>query len=381
MAVATYQRTVWINFKGSVSNLMASTKAANNMIGRLGAGVVNVGKNLLSALSGNFQPLLKSVTSGITSFAKVLTLLPSFLLALVNPANVVSIAMTKFSDAISATSPEEFLAATRNMAPAMRDAVMAVRLLEPQLKNLYGIVEQGFWAGFTDDINNLARIYFPVLDQGLGSLGTTLGSLRHDFMVWLATPGVVSTIQSWMTAFGNWAKTMLPIVEEILPTMISLFKSMMQIMVDLLPILNVLAGWFAKILAFIAPVLSGIAEVANTTSGVVSGGGGGTSTGTTSGGGFLSTLWSGVTGFFKSLFGRAGGGAVLGGQSYLVGERGPEILSMGGASSGQVSPTSGSTHIHVKIGDQELRDLVSHEIRRYTEGVAMASRMGRGLLV
>jgi hypothetical protein len=376
------QRTIWVNFKGSVSNLMASTKAANNMIGRLGAGVVNVGKNLLSALGGNFQPLLKSVTSGITSFAKVLTLLPSFLLALVSPTNVVSMAMTRFSDAISATSPEEFLAATRNMAPAMRDGVMAVRLLEPQLKNLYGLIQQGFWAGFTDDINNLARIYFPVLDQGLGSLGTTLGQLRHDFMAWLAQPEVVATIQTWISSFGDWAKSMLPIIENMLPTLISLFKSMMQIMVDLLPILNILAGWFAKILGFIAPILSGIAGVANAAGGVLGGTSGGSTGGTTSGGGFWSNLWSGVTGFFSHLFGRAGGGSVLGGQSYLVGERGPEILSMGGSSSGQVSPNAGgATHVHVKIGDQELRDIVSHEIRRYTEGVAMASRMGRGLLV
>lgn len=374
------QRTVWVNFKGSVSNLMASTKAANNMIGRLGAGVVNVGKNLLSALGGNFQPLLKSVTSGITSFAKVLTLLPSFLLALVSPTNVVSMAMTRFSEAISATSPEEFLAATRNMAPAMRDSVMAVRLLEPQLKNLYGLIQQGFWAGFTDDINNLARIYFPVLDKGLGSLGTTLGQLRHDFMAWLAQPEVVATIQTWISSFGDWAKTLLPIIENILPTMISLFKSMMQIMVDLLPIVSMLVGWFAKILAFIAPVLSGISGVANAAGGVL--GGGTSSGGTSSSGGFFSRLWSGVTGFFSHLFGRAGGGAVLGGQSYLVGERGPEILSMGGSSSGRISPNAGgATHVHVKIGDQELRDIVSHEIRRYTEGVAMASRMGRGLLV
>jgi hypothetical protein len=379
--MADAQRTVWVNFRGSVSNLMASTKAANDMISRVGTGVLNIGKNLVSALGGNFQPLLKSTVGAISKFAKVLFLLPSFLIGLVNPMNVANMAMTRFSDAISASSPEDFLAATRNMAPAMRDSVMAVRLLEPQLKNLYGIIQQGFWAGFTDDINNLARVYFPVLDQGLGSLGATLGSLRHDFMNFLMQPQVVATIQSWITSFGDWAKSMLPLVENMLPTMINLFKAFGQILMDMLPILSLLAGWLARILNFIAPVLTGLAGVVSGASGAIGGASGGTTSGSTSGG-FFSNLWHSVTGFFSGLFGRAGGGAVLGGQSYMVGERGPEILTLGGASGGNISPNrAGHTFVTVKIGDQELRDIISHQIQAFTEDVAMSSRMGRGLMV
>lgn len=378
--MADAQRNVWINFKGSVSNLMASTKSANDMIGKIGSGVLNIGKGLTSALGGNFQPLIKSVVGGITSFAKVLTLMPSFLIALVNPLNVASIAMTGFSDAISASSPEAYLAATRNMAPAMVAAVQAVRLLEPELKNLYGIIEQGFWAGFSTDVNELAAVYFPILDSGLGSIGTTLGNLREELVQFLLQPAVVSTIQTWITSFGTWFQTLLPLTETMLPTLLSLFESMGTIMEDLLPIVTTLFGWFADILNFIAPILSGITGVATAASSAT-GGTSSTGTSTSSGGGFFSSLFSGISSFFSGLFGKAGGGAVMGGQSYIVGERGPEILSMAGSSAGNITPSgTGHTFVNVKIGERDLKDIISHQITTYTSSVAVASRMGRGLM-
>jgi hypothetical protein len=51
------------------------------------------------------------------------------------------------------------------------------------------------------------------------------------------------------------------------------------------------------------------------------------------GGGFMSSLIKGITG------GRAGGGSVYGGSSYLVGERGPEVFTPG--ASGFVTPNGG----------------------------------------
>lgn len=386
--MADQQRNIWINFKGSVSNLMASTKSANDMIGKVGAGVLNIGKGLTSALGGNFQPLIKSAVGAVTSFAKVLTLMPSFLIALVNPLGIASIAMTGFSDAISAASPEAYLAATRNMAPAMVAAVQAVRLLEPELKNLYGIIEQGFWTGFSTDVNELAATYFPILDSGLGSIGTTLGNLREELVQFLLQPQVVATIQNWITAFGTWFQSLLPLIQTAMPTLISLFQSMGNIMEELLPVVTTLIGWFTDILNFIAPILSGLGSISST-AGAVTTGSGSTSTGgssgsgstTTKSGGFFSTLISDVGSFFSGLFGKAGGGAVLGGQSYIVGERGPEILSMSGASAGNITPNQGGhTFVNVKIGETDLNDIISHQVTKSNRSVAVASRMGRGLM-
>jgi hypothetical protein len=323
--------------------------------------------------------------------AKIFLIIPGFLLALVNPINVAQMAMANFSTAISASSPAEFVAATRNMAPAMKDAVMSIRLLEPQLKNLYGIIQQGFWAGFSGDVTQLAQVYFPILGTGLGGIATSLGDLREKLVQFLLQPQVIAAIQNWMTAFSGMGAKILPIIESMLPTMISLFTSFANILIGLLPLLQVLMGWLGDIMNFIAPILSGLSGITSSAGAIggVAGATGGGSTSTSSGGGiggFFSGIIHGIGSFFSSIFGggKAMGGSVMGGKSYLVGEHGPEILRMGG--SGFITPNSamGGTHFHqvtVKIGETELRDMVTNQISMMTQGVAVAARMGRGSIV
>jgi hypothetical protein len=373
------QRTVMINFRGSVGGLMTSTKAINSMITGIAAKVVGIGVALVSALGGNFKPIIGTVLGAITSFAKILLIIPSFLIALVNPFSVATMAMANFSTAISASTPAQFVASTRNMAPAMKDAVMSVRLLTPQLKNLYGIIQQGFWLGFSQDVDDLARVYFPVLGNGLGKIGSALGALRERLVQLLLKPEVVAAINSWMDAFGNFMLSLGPFVEHMLPTLISLFTSFSQILINfLIPALTWVADLLARVMTWIAPILSGIGAILAGTHAIA--GTTGSTTGTTGGGGFFSTLWHGVTSFFSGLFGRASGGPVLGGQSYLVGERGPEILSMGGNAAGTVSPNAGvgPTYVTVKIGETELREIVATEIHRMVSEAAVGARMGRG---
>jgi hypothetical protein len=389
-AMAT-QRTVFINFKGSVSNLIASTKQATAVLGKMGDAVVSVGKMFGAALTGNIKPLVNGVFNALGKIAKIFLIIPGFLLALVNPINIAQMAMANFSTAISAASPAEFVAATRNMAPAMKDAVMSIRLLEPQLKNLYGIIQQGFWAGFSGDVTQLAQVYFPILGTGLGGIATSLGDLREKLVQFLLQPQVIAAIQNWMTAFSGMGAKILPIIESMLPTMISLFTSFANILISLLPLLQVLMGWLGDIMNFIAPILSGLSGITSSAGAIggVAGAAGGGATSTSSGGGiggFFSGIIHGIGSFFSSIFGggKAMGGSVMGGKSYLVGEHGPEILRMGG--SGFITPNSamGSTHFHqvtVKIGETELRDMVTNQISMMTQGVAVAARMGRGSIV
>lgn len=402
-ASAETQRNVMINFKGSVSNLVNSTRSATSEISKLGAGVANVGKMFGSALTGNIKPLVNGIFNAVGKLASVFLTMPGFLLALVNPMNVAHMAMVNFSAAISAASPAEFVAATRNMAPAMQQAVMAVRLLEPQLKNLYGIIQQGFWAGFSVDVNNLAQTYFPVLGTGLGGIATMLGNLREQLVKFLLEPQVVSAIQSWMTAFTGLGTPILNMIEGLMPSLITLFTSFAQILTSLLPLVTDFANLLAKAVSFAAPLISDVAGiiggVSSSLGGILGGGGTGSTGGTTgtgssggssssSGGGiggFFSGLISGIGSFFSGLFGggKATGGPVQAGMSYLVGERGPEILSMG--QNGFVHPNSsaggGHTFVNVKIGETELRGMISSEISKNDQRVAIAARMGRGQIV
>lgn len=62
---------------------------------------------------------------------------------------------------------------------------------------------------------------------------------------------------------------------------------------------------------------------------------------------------------------RAAGGPVMGGRSYLVGEKGPELFTP--QSSGRITSNdklpAGPVEVHVYIGDQELRGMVRTEVK------------------
>ncbi|MGH3658895.1 MAG: hypothetical protein ACRDUA_19755, partial [Micromonosporaceae bacterium] len=81
---------------------------------------------------------------------------------------------------------------------------------------------------------------------------------------------------------------------------------------------------------------------------------------------------------------RAHGGPVTAGRTYLVGERGPELLTMGG-SSGNITPnhqlpevSGGAPEIHVYIGDRELRDIVRVEQRSRDKSLKRRVTAGAG---
>lgn len=73
-------------------------------------------------------------------------------------------------------------------------------------------------------------------------------------------------------------------------------------------------------------------------------------------GGALSAIWSAISGSFGGA--RAGGGGVMAGRSYLVGEKGPEILRMGPGQNGEIlnaeqvnalaAPAGGGTYIDAR---------------------------------
>jgi phage-related protein len=381
--VSSASRSIVINFRGSIGGLVGSTRRAVSEISRAGAAGVRIGRDLSQTLlHGNIKPIIGDVVGGLTKMARLVFVMPGLLFALVNPMNVASMATFNFSNAISASSPQEFVAATRNMAPAMKDAVMATRLLSPEIKNLYGIIQQGFWLGAADDIRQLADVYFPILGGGLGTISSVLGRLRHDFVEFLLTPEVSATIHEWMTAFGDWLSSMEPFVQTMFPVMLQLLNDFANIMINVvLPIMTRLTMAFASFMNWLTPIITGVSQLVGLSGGVS----GGTTGGSSSGGsgilGFLGGLVSGVGSFIGGLFGggRATGGPVMSGRSYLVGERGAEILTMG-ANSGFVNPNvhTGDTHVTVKIGEAELRDIVSSEIDRYATGVAISARMGRG---
>lgn len=87
----------------------------------------------------------------------------------------------------------------------------------------------------------------------------------------------------------------------------------------------------------------------------------------------------GIEAIYKPGTRRAAGGAAWAGRSYLVGENGPEMLTMG--RSGHVTPNSqlgGDTHVSVFIGDEELKGIVRTEVSESNRSLRRTASAGAG---
>lgn len=544
-------RTVTVNFEGTVDGLSSAAARANSVVSSLFVSIGNVGKKLaLLGVLGGVAPLLESIGAGLKAMAGIFLILPAMIATLVSIFKVAETAFSGFSAAANATSPEAFVAATRNMAPAMQQAVLAVREMEPNFIQLREIIQQNFWTGFTTDLGRLAQTYFPVLNSGLGSISTSLHGLAQNllnallkpqtvtmfttflanvakmltnmsgsfgnfltgflklisdgssflprFGSWMekistefenwttagsATGSTITTLKNAFTAFhdfgivlenifdtigailgdlagtagksglstlvaitgavlafvrsttvagplstigtalrdiglilvtvvqrglvalgpifaalspivvalaGDFGTVLLSAFTQLAPPLTALITALGPVLIPLLndiatilstviiPILSELIGWITDAVNALGSLFGGLTNTVGAASNLT--GGGSSTSSTSSGGGFFSNLVSGVGSFFSSLFGGlALGGPALAGQSYLVGENGPEILSMG--NNGFVTPLGGGgdTHVHVKIGETELRGMVTAVVRDTNQGVARAVRQGRGL--
>lgn len=395
-----------------------------------------------------FGPLVLTVAYAAKAAAGFLLLIPAALLVVGAAFGVTALAVSGFNDAVSAMTPEEFVTATRSMSPAMRQAVDEVRNARPEFYALRRLVEEGFWTGFSTDLSAILDRYLPILqarlppiageiagirgsiarlllrpdiggaiDRILANTAIFLDGMRRSLELFLsgfirlgdigsgALPRLLDLIERGAAAFDSFVRTgdASGSIAAFIRQSIDDFDKLWQVALNLYHTitaiidaltggqggLNALVTFSAGLRAFfesdfaqtlliaLTQVLSVILNITAALAQLLAGTG---STGGT-GGGFL----AGVSGFLGGLFGRAGGGPVLAGQSYVVGERGREILTMGG--DGFVTPNSqvgtpgggGDVHVTVMIGNTELRDIVTSEIRRDVRDVARSVYSGEGL--
>lgn len=89
-------------------------------------------------------------------------------------------------------------------------------------------------------------------------------------------------------------------------------------------------------------------------------------------------------GFFGSAIGtRATGGPVVGGRTYLVGERGPELFRAPN-SGGHIVPNhelagqGGDTIVYVEIDGEQLQGRITRTVREHDRGIRRAVTAGTG---
>ena len=87
-----------------------------------------------------------------------------------------------FGDALASagTDAKKFAEATRNMPPAMVQAVLATKRLTTAFQDVQKAVQASFWKGIAGDIDNLGRRVMPALKAGMvGVAGASNGMVRE----------------------------------------------------------------------------------------------------------------------------------------------------------------------------------------------------------
>lgn len=187
--MANTERTVRVRFDGSANGLSRAARQAERDLEKFRAKADTADKKISRLFTTSTKGILGigsavSVTQGVVGLTSALVSMSGTLLVLPGAAFVAGAALgtaalaTKgFGEALTAADPAEFAEKTKDMAPAMRDTLSALRAFTPEAKELRKTVQGNFWAGMPEVANDLGKTYLPILHRGLGGIATELGTM------------------------------------------------------------------------------------------------------------------------------------------------------------------------------------------------------------
>ncbi|HEX2551017.1 MAG TPA: hypothetical protein VHK64_05430, partial [Nocardioidaceae bacterium] len=111
---------------------------------------------------------------------------------------------------------KKFAEATKDMAPAMQDALKSVVGFKPQIDDLKKTVQGNFWGQFTDQIKPLVSGYLPIMKQGLGAIATQLGMTGRLAMAAAQNPLFKGAIAGIVNNTAAAVKNMAPALGNVL---------------------------------------------------------------------------------------------------------------------------------------------------------------------
>jgi hypothetical protein len=185
-------------------------------VDKVSSGLLNIGKGIavLGAAGASVQ-VIGGVAGAVAQLAPAALLLPGALLGGAAAMGTLAIATAGVGDALKAGlsgDMEKFAKATKDMAPAMLDAVKAVVAFKPQIDDLKRTVQGNFWGQFSGDITKLGGTYLPILKTGLGNIATQMGVVAKGAIQAAQTPffqGAIARIldntASFMRELGSAA--------------------------------------------------------------------------------------------------------------------------------------------------------------------------------
>ncbi|GGM75485.1 hypothetical protein GCM10012275_52710 [Longimycelium tulufanense] len=238
-ALAQLKRFLDLDLKVELDTKSALTKIAQLSVatGQLGARSLGI--------AGLAQSMV-SLGAAVAPAAGALGLLPAVGLAAGAAMGTLTLGLQGFGDALSnLDDPEKFAEAVGKLAPAAREAAVAIRAVAPAWRDLQKQVQQALFEGVAMDIRDLSGAYLPVLRTQLVGMASDMRAAAASTTQVLLSP---QSLDDTNTGLANTREAFANLLGAVAP-LVAAFRDVAVVGSDFLPGLTFGAGEAAQSVA------------------------------------------------------------------------------------------------------------------------------------
>lgn len=138
---------------------------------------------------------LSEVSGWAVAAAQSLWALPAVITAAGAGIGTIALATSGFSDAISATDPDQLAEAMANLAPSAQSAATSLRsLIDGPLADLRLSTQEAFFSGVGDELTSLSTTFTPIVQEMTAGIATAMNDGFMGLSATLQAPDNVSAI-------------------------------------------------------------------------------------------------------------------------------------------------------------------------------------------
>lgn len=193
---------------------------------------------LSMAKVGTAVPLISGAAASLGAMAGALGVVPAAGVAVGIAMKTAALGMQGFGDAMdNMADPEAFAESIKPLAPAAREAAVAVRGLVPAWKAVQQSVQEELFTGVGKTISMLGEIYLPILSNGLTDVARAFDNAHIGLRIFgleaQTRADMASIFDNTATAVGN--------VGAATGSLLRIFRDLVVVGSDFLP--NLTAGF------------------------------------------------------------------------------------------------------------------------------------------
>ncbi|XVV06344.1 phage tail protein [Actinosynnema sp. CA-248983] len=170
----------------------------------------------LAAAAGQVVTVLGGLGATAATASGSLLLLPAAGIAAAVALNVLRLGTTGLADALAATDPAAFAEAVAEMPPAMQATARAVRELQGEFAGVRLDVQQRLFADLGREVADLGALHLPAAREGLGDMADSLNATARGFGLFAREAQTVADVRTILnnsaTAMGKLAGGVAPVL-------------------------------------------------------------------------------------------------------------------------------------------------------------------------